>query len=122
MRLKWVIMILLLGACQKEKAPVGILSQAQMVDWMIDIYLAESRTNLMSISRDSAYKLFYPYPDSLMRRKGIQDSVLQKSYRYYIDHPAQLESIYDAVIDSLSLREQRLRQRPVDPNPAIKPT
>jgi hypothetical protein len=119
MRLILVILILLLGSCKKEKAPVGILTKEQMVDWMIDIYLAESRTNLMSFSRDSAYRLFYPYPDSLMRRKGIQDSVLQKSYRYYIDHPAVLESIYDTVIDSLNLREQQLRQRP--PVPTTKP-
>jgi hypothetical protein len=120
MRLLLVILILLLGSCQKEKTPPDILNKGQMVDWMIDIYLAESRTNLLPFSRDSAYKLFYPYPDSLMRRKGIQDSVLKKSYRYYIEHPAQLESIYDAVIDSLSLREQRLRQRP-DPSPSVKP-
>lgn len=115
MRLSWVVVILLLSAvasCKKDREPQGILSKAQMVDWMIDIYLAEARTQLLTVSRDSAYKLFYPYPDSLLHRKGIQDSVLQKSYRYYLEHPTQFEAIYDTVIDSLSLREQRLRQTP----------
>jgi hypothetical protein len=47
-----------------------------------------------------------------MRKKGLKDSVISKSYQYYLDHTTELESIYDAVIDSLSLREQRLRQAP----------
>lgn len=113
MRLSWVVVILLLSivaSCKKDKEPQGILSKAQMVDWMIDIYLAEARTQLLTVSRDSAYKLFFPYPDSLMHKKGIRDTVLQESYRYYLDHPTYLEAIYDTVIDSLSLREQRLRQ------------
>ena len=116
MRVSWDVVILLLStwmSCNHEKVPQGILSRAQMVDWMMDIYLAEARTQLLPFPRDSAYKLFLPYPDSLMRRKGIQDSVLQKSYQYYLEHPTEFEAIYDTVIDSLSLREQRLRQPPV---------
>ena len=105
----------MLTSCIKDKAPQGILSKPQMVDWMIDIYLAEARTQLIPISRDSAYKLFAPYQDSLLYRKGISDSVLKESYKYYLEHPTDLETIYDNVIDSLSLREQRLRQRPANP-------
>jgi hypothetical protein len=110
-----IVVALLLStvSCKKEKAPSGILTKAQMVDWMMNIYLAEARVQLIPGSRDSAYKIFVPYQDSLMRRKGVQDSVLNRSYQYYLDRPAEMESIYDAIIDSLSLREQRLRQTPV---------
>lgn len=107
---------LLLGAllsCKTEKEPQNILSKPQMVDWLIDIYLAEARTTSLPGNRDSAYKIFVPYQDSLLQRKGIQDSILRKSYQYYLEHPTELESIYDTVIDSLSLREQRLRRNPV---------
>ena len=119
MRLAGVVLFLLLSAvisCKMDKEPQGILSKAQMADWMIDIYLAEARVQLIPIMRDSAYKIFVPYQDSLMRKKGLQDSVLRKSYQYYLEHSDELEALYDIVIDSLSLREQRLL-----PGPAAKP-
>jgi hypothetical protein len=99
-------------SCKKESKPQGILSHAQMVDWMIAVYLAEARVQLLSLPIDSAYKIFRPYQDSLMRQKSLQDSVLRKSYQYYLRNSVELEAIYDTVIDSLSLREQLLRQTP----------
>jgi len=67
---------------------------------------------LLPLTRDSAYRLFLPYQDSLLHKRGIQDSLLKKSYAYYLQRPAELEAIYDAIIDSLSLREQRRRDLP----------
>ena len=120
MRLSGAVLILILSttiSCKKDKQPADILSQGQMVDWMLDTYLAEARMQSFTFSRDSAYKLFLPYQDSLMRTKGINDSLLQKSFQYYFENPAKLEAIYDIVIDSLSLREQRLL-----PGPPVKPS
>ena len=116
MRVSRIVMavgFVVLFSCKNAKeAPQNILSKAQMADWMISLYLAEARTSLLMMNQDSAYKLFLPFQDSLMRQKAIQDSTLRKSYDYYLQHPGELESIYDAVIDSLSLREQRLRENP----------
>jgi hypothetical protein len=118
MRISLLAIFLLLSAmvsCKKEDKPQGILSKAQMADWMIDVYLAEARTQMLGVPMDSAFRIFLPYQDSIMRKKGLQDSVLRKSYQYYLANTTELESIYDIVIDSLSLREQRLRQAPVIP-------
>ncbi len=115
MRIPGLVIILLLStvvSCKKESKPQGILSHSQMVDWMIEVYLAEARVQLLSLPVDSAYKIFRPYQDSLMTQRGLQDSVLRKSYQYYLRNSVELEAIYDTVIDSLSLREQRSRQAP----------
>lgn len=108
-----LLLLALLGSCSEVKEPESVLSREQMVDLMMDIYLAEARTNLLPIERDSAYKLFLPFQDSLLHRKEIPDSLLKKSYAYYLQRPAELEAIYDAIIDSLSLREQLKRDKPV---------
>ena len=79
-----------------------------MADWMIKVYLAEARASAWSIPRDSAYKLFVPYQDTLKRRNGLADSTLMKSYLYYLENSKDMEAIYDIVIDSLNLREQRV--------------
>lgn len=106
-----VILLLLPLSCKKEeKLPPGVMTREEMVRWMIPIYLAEAKTQLLNLNKDSAYRIFLPLQDSLKRSRGISDSVMVKSYQYYLDHSAELELVYDAVIDSLSLREQKLRQ------------
>jgi Domain of unknown function (DUF4296) len=98
------------GSCRRDSPPPGVLTKTQMVEWMIDIYLAEARASTWSLPLDSSYKIFLPHQDSLKHRYGIQDSTLRKSYEYYIERPTELEAIYDQVIDSLNLREQRLKE------------
>jgi hypothetical protein len=67
---------------------------------------------LTPAAKDSSYRLFLAYQDTLMHRRGVSDSTLRKAYAYYLEHPNELEAIYDAIIDSLSLKEQRLREAP----------
>lgn len=102
-----------LFSCKQEEKEIPPLSRDQMVSLMMEIYLAEARTAAVPVGKDSAYRLFIPRQDSLMHHMGIQDSTLRASYSYYLQHPADLEAIYDAIIDSLSLREQRLREAPI---------
>ena len=109
-----LLWITLLGmtSCENKKAEAPPISRDQMVGLMMEIYLAEARTTLMPVVKDSSYHLFIAYQDSLMQRRGVSDSLLRKAYAYYLEHPAELEGIYDTIIDSLSLREQRLREAP----------
>jgi hypothetical protein len=100
-------------SCEKEKSPQGIMTKSQMAEWMMTMYVAEARLLTVPMARDSAYKIFIPYQDSILKQKSLQDSTLKKSYQYYLDRPAELEAVYDLLIDSLSLREQRLLQAPV---------
>ena len=109
-RLVLVIFLLLPVSCKKDSTPQGILTKSQMADWMIKVYMAEARTGSWAISRDSAYKLFVPYQDTLKQRNGLTDSTLMKSYLYYLENSKDMEDIYDIVIDSLNLREQRVLQ------------
>ncbi|MBL7852160.1 MAG: DUF4296 domain-containing protein [Cyclobacteriaceae bacterium] len=105
------------AACQRKREEPPPLSRDQMVGLMMEIYLAEARTSLLPVAKDSSYRLFLAYQDTLMHRRGVQDSTLRKAYAYYLQHPAELEAIYDAIIDSLSLREQLLREAPQGPRP-----
>jgi hypothetical protein len=76
---------------------------------LVEFYLAEARVNSTPIVHDSAVKLFFPFEQSYLRKKKVSDQVLKKTYRYYLDHPVEFEAVYDRVIDTLSLREQRAK-------------
>lgn len=104
------LLLFLLG-CKAEKKETGILSEQEMVRNLIDITLAEARLNSLPIGRDSANQFFIPFEEKFMKKNNLSDSILMKSYQYYLGHPADLERIYDIVIDSLNLREQKLQTK-----------
>jgi Domain of unknown function (DUF4296) len=104
------VLIVLSFSCQKKKDEAkGILTKTELAAFLIDMYLAEARIDNMPIVKDSAIKLFLPYEEKLLKKYNLADSTLRKTYQYYIDHPKEMEAVYDVVIDTLNLREQRGR-------------
>lgn len=103
-----VWLALLPASCGKRVEDEAPLTRDQMVSLMMEVYLSEARMTFIPMPRDSAYRLFLAHQDSILHKRGLTDSTLHKAYSYYINHPAELEAVYDAIIDSLSLREQRI--------------
>lgn len=99
-------LILFTGCVKEEKVPDDIMTQQEMIDFLIDLHIVEAKIGLARIPNDSI-KLFFPeVEDSLYRKHDITDSLYKKSYQYYLQHIRKMEDIYSAVVDSLSLRER----------------
>jgi len=96
-----------LFSCQTSEKPKGILTQAQLSAFLVDIYLAEAKVDALPQVKDSSIKYFLPFEEKLLKQKGISDSVLKVTYAYYMAHPKELEQVYDSVIDSLTVKEKR---------------
>lgn len=109
-----LICMLAMAACKKDTATAGVLSPAEFSKVLVEIYLAEARMNSSAIPRDSAALLFLPFEERLFQNLELSDSVVRKTYQYYVDNPEELEKIYDSVIDTLSLREKKMRTKPGD--------
>jgi hypothetical protein len=105
------LMLVMLISCQKEKRPAGVLSPKELSKIMAELYLLEAKGNSKNMVRDSVMKYFTPAEQKLYAREGVSDSIMRLTYQYYIDRPEQFEKIYDSVIDSLSLREQKERSK-----------
>jgi hypothetical protein len=98
----------LLSCGEKKKEDTkGILKKSELSAFLIEIYMGEARIDNLSLSKDSAIKLFLPYEEKLMKKFNLNDSTLKKTYEYYLANPKEMEAVYDAVIDTLSLREQK---------------
>jgi len=106
-----------MAACQTNEKPKDVLTQAQLSALLVDVYLAEAKLDAIAKPKDTTIKYFLPFEEKLLRRVGISDSVLKKTYTYYLANPKELEQVYDAVIDTLTLREQRGHLAPNQPRP-----
>lgn len=116
---KLLIIFLLagIGSCGSPKKPKDVLTQPQLAALLVDIYTAEAKLDKLPIGKDSSIRFFIPFEQKMLQTKGIPDSILRKTYSYYLANPKELEQVYDSVIDTLALREQMLTS---GPRPAIK--
>ncbi len=107
-----IIMILMLStlavSCGDDDLPEGILKENEMVPILLDMYIAEGKVSELKVKRDSALIIFDVYEDKILDTYALTDSIYTNSLRYYYDHPLKLESIYETVLDSLTLLEKRL--------------
>lgn len=108
-----VILFLSISCGAKKESEQGILSHAEMVRALIDVYIIEQKVVALSLlPRDSSAILFKELNARTLDSLQVQDSVLRKSYNYYLDRPKELEEIYTALVDSLNLREQQAASAP----------
>jgi hypothetical protein len=112
---RWSIGLMAMVAlgCSPER-PKQELSETEMVRVLTEIYQYEEKINRLNQPRDSAEKIFAQASPAIFQRIGIPDSVFRTSYDYYLHRPEDLARIYSVVVDSLSLREQRLVAKPAE--------
>lgn len=104
------VVLFLMASCGDDRHKNGeVLTHAQMTQALIEVYLAEQKVNRFGIPRDSAEYHFKRLSPIVLEKIGITDTLFKKSFNHYMDRPKEMELIYTAVVDSLSLMEQRLQ-------------
>ncbi len=108
--------IILLFAClmivcckRTEDIPKDIMKPNEMVPVLLDIYLAESQLTELRINRDTTASIFRTYEELIYDSLNVDHEKYKKSLTYYYDHADQLEIIYEAILDTLTKRESRLK-------------
>jgi len=84
------------------------MTTEQMVAFLIESHLTEGNLQVIRIDRDSLEAIFHQLEKELYVKHNIDSARFMQSYHYYLHQPDQLSNIYDAVIDSLSLKEKML--------------
>ncbi|MFZ9981552.1 MAG: DUF4296 domain-containing protein [Cyclobacteriaceae bacterium] len=101
-----VICLCILFSCAEEK-PKGVLSKDEMAAMLVDFYLREARIKTNTVPDDSGAVIFSHLRRIFAQKNGINDSIIDRSFNYYIARPHELQDVYTRVIDTLALKEQR---------------
>ncbi|MGM0581935.1 MAG: DUF4296 domain-containing protein [Bacteroidota bacterium] len=106
-KLIYIIAILTIVSCSgKEDRPKGVIPPEKMALILSDIYQAEYMSSNIGLKQDSAKVVLRHYELKIFEDHDTNDSIYKESFKYYLEHPDQLETIYDIVIDTVSLRDQ----------------
>lgn len=121
-------LLLAAPACQTPEdvpAPKDLLPREQMISLLADLHVLEARVENSRLMPDSARSLFLAQQKTLLWQREISDSTFYRSYRYYGIHRKDLNEIYQAVIDTLTKRADKLEaaesHAPVPPASAPVP-
>ena len=98
--------ITILSCTEKKSVPDGVIPPVKMAQIISEIYMAEYKAKNVGVKADSIQKLFQHYEMRTYEQFNTSDSLYKTSFEYYLNYPEKLESIYDMVIDSLSLKQQ----------------
>ncbi len=110
MRYQYILLslCLLLGACESSEQPIersaDLLDKSIMTSILIDLHLAEAKMSYTgSRNADSIEIIYRNYEYAIFEDHNVTDSVYFRSYEYYLDQMEEMEQIYSAVVDSLSV-------------------
>jgi hypothetical protein len=103
----FVACVLLMG-CREEtevvERPEELLSKPKMVSYLVDLHLAEAKLTYSDIrKRDSLEIAFRNYEQYLYEKHDIEEQAYKRSYEYYLSNMDEMNEIYSAVVDSLSV-------------------
>jgi hypothetical protein len=102
----FIAIITIVSCSGKEDRPKGIIPPEKMAVILSDIYLAEYKAGNIGLKYDSSKTVLHHYELKIFEEHNTNDSIYKESFKYYLEHPQKLESIYDIVIDTVSLRSQ----------------
>ncbi len=109
------LQVLVVSCGTTEKKPEGILPKPEMVRILTDIYAAERKIEKIGLQPDTNKIIFENFERRIFEKNGTSDSLFKISFDYYVDRPKELQEIYTALVDSVSLKEQRLEATTVPP-------
>ena len=103
-----LVFFITLAACSNntKAPPPDILSKEKMVQYLIDLEITEAKITSLNLPPDTIKTFYDTIRKELFRKHNMTDSAYYKSLRYYLYDVKDMEDIYSAVVDSLSLRER----------------
>jgi hypothetical protein len=112
MQTRYVVLCFILFLCGcGSGTPEGILPEKVMVGLLIDMQIADARVSGAGQRSDTARVMMRFYEDTIFEKHNVNREVYLKSMAYYMDHPKLMDKMYEAMIDTLHLREQKIQRK-----------
>lgn len=101
------LLIIISAACvKKNEIPEEIYPKSKMAEVLIDIHLLEQKLDQMGMEYDSQQVMYRHFEQLIFEKHQIDTIKYGQSINYYYAHVEELESIYEIIVDSLSVREK----------------
>ena len=90
-----------------ETPPKDILPENVMREIYIDMHIQEAIIMQANLQGDSAIAAYMEAKNYVLKSHKVDTALFRKSQDFYINHINNYKRIYEGVVDTLALREQR---------------
>lgn len=99
-------------SCHRGGRPAGVMDHDEMVNFLSEAYMLEGFYAVETQYRyDSLLPEVVAAYDGILAEQGLTRKKVEKSLRYYSEHPAEYQEIHDsvlAILDDEELPEESL--------------
>lgn len=104
-----ILFISLTLACSQADEDKTMLLKSKMISILNDIHIAESEIAIKNLPSDSARLYFYQFQKGIFEKHDTDSTTFNKSFKYYLSQGVLFDQIYGEVVDSLGLKESKLK-------------
>lgn len=104
-------LLIILGACQEEAVlknpkPEPFIEAEKFISIMVDMHLAEAIVSLRRDVKEAPVTKFEKLEYNIFKKHDIDSTTYLKNYEYYTQDLDLTKQIYQAVYDTLLIREK----------------
>jgi len=104
----YLILFLLCGCVSKyEKPPENLIQESEMRSILVDLYTEEAIIQQQNLQGDSALEAYILAKNEVLKRHKADTALFRKSQDFYNNHTDTYTKMYEGIVDTLALREQR---------------
>ena len=110
-RLFYILFCIGLIACGRKepKQPDNLVPRDKMVHILADIHTAEARIESNMVYPDTAMMVYTFAEKQIIEQHGVTEQDFRDTYQYYKDNLKEMDALYEIIVDTLSLRETKMR-------------
>ncbi|MDX1907132.1 MAG: DUF4296 domain-containing protein [Bacteroidia bacterium] len=98
------------GCATASQPPENLLPPAQMQTVLADMHFVDALSEKAGGELQDRINLREELYDEILEKNNLSREHFYQSYGYYLDHPALLDTIYKAVMDTLEIWQKRETQ------------
>lgn len=117
------LLLLFTGSCRQPEdttttsKPDNLVAPERMAQILAEVHITEARVSRMGLrSSDSSAIVYKRLEQNIYKKYQVDTAAYAKSYTYYSTHPAELEAIYNEVVEKL---KKKTHQPPTKPSKQV---
>lgn len=86
-----------------------MIPRDKMVQILSDIHTMEARIEHSVSYPDTALMVYSKQQDEILKKHNVEQEQFRDTYKYYLNHLAEMDKLYEIIVDTLSVRESKAR-------------
>ena len=105
MRIRFFLLALCMSACAStEERPKDLLPRDKFTEVLLESQLIEARVNQEMVIDKRTDAPAQQYYKDMFAAQGVSVESFKTTFKWYVDHPAELKDIYNEVLTGLQKR------------------